>query len=212
MTSCRAVPLPPGTYSLRGMHMKYPQTLTALVVLMSLHSAGVIAKNFHAIVPGGDVHLRGQLNNGACAVSADSQDLHVDMGQYTTHTFVQPGDVSAPGIPFTLRLTDCSPDMAGGVGITFTGVTDPKAPDAFRVAVSDARPTGVSGGDGFSGLGLLISDADGNPVIPGRSPDVFHRPEGGDVVLHYLARYRSTSRGVYPGDLHSDVRFDIAYP
>ncbi|HFQ9142176.1 TPA: fimbrial protein [Enterobacter cancerogenus] len=192
--------------------MKYPQTLTVLIVLLSIHSAGINAKNLHVIVPGGDVHLRGQLTNGACTVSADSQDLHVDMGQYTTHTFVQPGDVSTPGIPFSLRLTDCSPDLAGGVGITFTGMTAPKAPDAFRVSVSDARPTGVSGRDGFSGLGLLISDADGNPVIPGRSPDVFHHPDGGDVVLHYLARYRSTSRGVYPGDLHSDVRFDIAYP
>jgi len=128
------------------------------------------------------------------------------MGQYTTHTFVQ------PSVAFTLRLTDCSPDMADGVGIVFRGQTAPKAPDAFRVSVSDARPTGVSGGDGFSGLGLLISDADGNPIIPGRSPGVFHRPGDGDVVLHYLARYRSTSRSVYPGDLHSDVRFDIAYP
>ncbi|MGR3184274.1 fimbrial protein [Enterobacter cancerogenus] len=192
--------------------MKYPRTLTALVVLLSLYSGGVTAKNLHVIVPGGDVHLRGQLTNGACSVSADSQDLHVDMGQYTTHTFLRPGDVTAPGIPFTIRLTDCSPDLADGVGITFTGVTAPKAPDAFRVSVSDTRPTGVSGGDGFSGLGLLISDADGNPVIPGRAPDVLHHPDGGDTVLHYLARYRSTSRGVYPGDLHSDVRFDIAYP
>lgn len=192
--------------------MKYSQILTALIVLQSLYSAGVPAKNLHVIVPGGDVHLRGQLINGACAVSADSQDLHVDMGQYTTHIFVKPGDVSAPGVAFTLRLTDCSPDMADGVGIAFSGQTAPKAPDAFRVSVSDARPTGISGGDGFTGLGLLISDADGNPVIPGHRPDVFHRPDGGDVVLHYLARYRSTSRGVYPGDLHSDVRFDIAYP
>lgn len=212
MASCRAGLLPPGTHSLWGMHMKYLHTLSVLSVLLSLHSADVNAKNLHVIVEGGNIHLRGQLTSGACTVSADSQDLHVDMGQYTTHSFVKPGDVSAPGIPFTLHLTDCSPDLAGGVGITFTGVTAPKAPDAFRVSVSDARPTGVSGGDGFSGLGLLISDADGPPVIPGRTPNVFHRPDGGNVVLHYLARYRSTSRGVYPGDLHSDVRFDIAYP
>lgn len=192
--------------------MKYPRTLTVLVVLLVLHSAGVPAKNLHVIVPGGDVHLRGQLTNGACAVSADSQDLHVDMGQYTTHAFARTGDLSTPGIPFTLRLTDCRPDQMGGVGIRFSGVTAPKEPDVFRVAVSDARPTGVSGGNGFSGLGLLISDADGNPVIPNHPPEVFYRPEYSDISLHYLARYRSTSRGVYPGDLHSDVRFDITYP
>lgn len=192
--------------------MKYPRTLVVFIILSALHSGCATAKNLHGIVPGGNVHMRGELTNGACTVSADSQDLHVDMGQYTTHTFVKPGDVSAPGIPFTLRLSDCSPDLAGGVGITFTGVTAPKAPDAFRVSVSDARPTGVSGGDGFSGLGLLISDAAGNPVIPDRVPDVFHHQDSSNTVLHYIARYRSTSRGVYPGDLHSDVRFDIAYP
>jgi len=58
MMACRADCLARLFY-LRGMHMKYPRTLTALVVLMSLHSAGVIAKNLHVIVPGGDVHLAG---------------------------------------------------------------------------------------------------------------------------------------------------------
>ncbi len=192
--------------------MKYLRTLNALIILLSVNSVAASATTLQSGLPGGDVHLRGRLTNGACTVSADSQDLHVDMGQYTTHTFVHTGDVSAPGVPFTIRLTDCSPDLTEGVGITFTGVTAPKDPDIFRVTVSDARPTGVSGGDGFSGLGLLIADADGKPVIPGHAPDVYHHPDGGDTVLHYIARYRSTSRGVYPGDLHSDVRFDIAYP
>lgn len=156
--------------------------------------------------------MRGQLTNGACVVSADSRDLHVDMGQYTTHVFERIGDLSAPGIPFTISLSDCEPGTQGGVGITFTGITAPKEPDVFLVTASDARPTGISGREGYSGLGLLITDQTGHQVIPGAAPDVFFHPEGRDMALHYVARYRATSRSTWPGELHSEVRFDIAYP
>lgn len=158
--------------------------------------------------------MRGQLTNGACVVSADSQDLHVDMGQYTTHAFKRVGDLTEPGIPFTIRLTDCGPGLEGGVSITFSGVTAPKEPDLFQVAgpSDDTRPTGVSGRDGYSGLGLVITGPAGHPVIPGRRPDVFSRPDGNDISLHYLAHYRATSRSPRPGELRSEVRFEIAYP
>lgn len=191
--------------------MRYPRTLTLLLCVSLMSSAGVVARNIRIIAPGGDVHLRGRLTTGACAVSADSQDLHVDMGQYTTHNFERTGDLSVPGIPFTLRLTDCHPGLTG-VGIAFSGMTAPKEPDVFRVSAADDRPTGISGRDGYSGLGLLITDAEGNPVIPDSPPEVFYHPDEGEISLHYIARYRATSRGVYPGELHSDVRFDIAYP
>lgn len=158
--------------------------------------------------------MRGQLTNGACVVSADSQDLHVDMGQYTTHTFERVGDLSAPGIPFTIRLTDCGPGLEGGVSIAFSGVTSPKEPDVFLVTSpsDDTRPSGVSGRDGYSGLGLVISDPAGHQVTPGGGADVFFRPDGSEISLHYLARYRATSRSTWPGELRSEVRFDIAYP
>lgn len=171
-----------------------------------------MARYVHVIVPGGEVHMRGQLTNGACVVSADSRDLHVDMGQYSTHKFERVGDLSAAGIPFTIRLSDCGPVTQGGVGITFTGITAPREPDVFLVTASDARPAGISGGEGYSGLGLLITDQTGRQVIPGAVPDVFIYPKNHDMALHYVARYRASSRSTRPGELHSEVRFDIAYP
>lgn len=171
-----------------------------------------MARNVRVIIPGGEVHMRGRLTHGACVVSADSKDLHVDMGQYTTHGFERVGDFSEPGIPFTIRLTECHSGLEGGVGITFTGVTTPKEPDLFLVSASDAYPVGVSGRDSFSGLGLLITDQTGHKVVPGSVPALFFHPDGNDMSLHYVARYRSTSRSVCPGSLHTEVRFDIAYP
>ncbi len=156
--------------------------------------------------------MRGQLTNGACVVSADSQDLHIDMGQYTTHAFRQIGDVSAPGIPFTIRLKDCHPGIKGGVGITFSGVTVPKEPDLFLVSASEPLPAGVSGQKGLVGLGLLITDQSGHQIKPGGIPHQFFRPNGDDISLHYVARYQTTSQGLWPGELRTEVRFDIAYP
>ncbi|GAA3898053.1 type 1 fimbrial protein subunit FimI [Gibbsiella dentisursi] len=143
---------------------------------------------------------------------ADSQDMHVDMGQYTTHSFGRTGALSVLSVPFTIRLTDCAPEVADHVGLTFSGISAPKAPDLFLVTSADGSPVGVSGAHGFSGLGLMISDPEGHQVIPGQLPAVFYHIDGSEVALRYIARYRATSRYVYPGPLSSDVRFDISYP
>jgi type 1 fimbria pilin len=192
--------------------MKSSRFLMPVLLVLFIHSRCAEARNVRVIIPGGEVHMRGQLTSGACVVSAESQDLHVDMGEYTTHSFERVGDISAPGIPFTIKLTDCGPGIQSGVGITFSGKTAPKEPDVFLVAASDTLSTGVFGRDGYTGLGLLITDPTGHQVIPGGLPEEFFRPDGSDMSLHYVARYRTTSRSVWPGKLQSEVRFDIAYP
>jgi len=156
--------------------------------------------------------MRGHLTNGACVVSADSQDLHINMGQYSTHDFTEVGDTSTPGIPFTIRLTECYSGLKVGVGVTFSGLTDPKEPDLFLVKASDAPPTGVSGQNGFTGLGLLIIDQNGHQMMPSSMPNKFFSPDGQNISLHYVARYKATSRRVWPGELRTEVNFDISYP
>ena len=193
--------------------MKYLcASLVFLPLIFSCTTTDVSARNVRSVVVGGEVHLNGSLVDGGCAVVTDSQDMHIDMGQYTTHAFDHVGALSTQEVPFTLRLTDCAPEVADKVGITFSGMAAPKAPDLFLVTSADGGPTGVSGNDGFSGLGLMISAPGGRQVIPGQHPSVFYRAEGREVALHYVARYQSTSRGVYPGPLSSQVWFDISYP
>lgn len=198
--------------TIQGAFMTSPRYLMPVLFVLLIHSGCAVARNMRTIIPGGKVHMHGQLTSGACVVSADSQDLHVDMGEYTTHAFERIGDIPAPGVPFTITLTDCGPGIQSGVGITFSGKKDPKEPDVFLVVAPDTRPTGVSGRDGYTGLGLMITDPAGHQVIPGGVPEEFFRPDGNDMSLHYVARYRATSRGIWPGKLQSEVRFDIAYP
>jgi len=193
--------------------MKYPYfTLSFISLFLYYFSGGVSATNIEIGIVGGEVHMNGKLTEGACSVSAGSQDMHIDMGQYTTHSFERVGGLSKTGIPFTLRLTDCKSEISESAGITFSGMTDPKEPDAFLVSSAQGGPVGVSGGAGYSGLGLMISDEQGHQLIPGIAPVAFHQIKDSEVALHYLARYRASSRNIYPGPLRSEVWFDIAYP
>ncbi len=187
-------------------------SLVVFSLMFSCVTMNTLARNVQTTIVGGTVHMNGSLVGGGCIVVADSQDMHIDMGQYTTHSFDHVGESSTQGVPFTLRLTGCSPDMADKVGIAFTGMTAPKDPDLFLVTSADGGPTGVSGNDGFSGLGLMISDSKGHQIVPGQHPVFFYPVVDREVALHYIARYRATSRYVYPGPLGSNIRFDISYP
>lgn len=170
------------------------------------------ARNHVVTVTGGETHFRGSLAEGACVVSDESRDMHVDMGQYRNDDFTGVGSESSRHIPFVVHLTDCNPDLAERVGISFYGMTDPKEPDAFLVTSGEGGPVGVSGGGGFSGLGLIISDAQGTTIEPDVPPRIETHIKGREVTLPFTARYRATSRDVYPGVLHSDVDFSLVYP
>lgn len=183
-----------------------------LVVLLPSIVMSAVARNHVVTTTGGDAHFRGALAEGACVVSAESQDMHVDMGNYRNNDFSGVGSESSSRIPFVVHLTDCNPQMADRIGISFYGMTDPKEPDTFLVTSGEGSPVGVSGGEGFSGLGLVISDAQGNTMVPDATPHQAIHVDEREVDIPFTARYRATSREVYPGTLHSDVDFRLVYP
>jgi len=163
-------------------------------------------------ITGGEVHLTGALAENGCVVSTKSRDMHVDMGKYTDTRFHGVGSEATLHIPFYVRLTGCNPDVAKRMRISFYGMTDPKEPDVFLVTSGEGGAVGISGDKGFSGLGLVISDAQGNPVAPYSAHNLTYRVERDGVVMPFTAHYRATSRTVYPGPLRSDVWFRIVYP
>jgi type 1 fimbria pilin len=193
--------------------MKRPYFILLLIyIFLYLSSENVFARNVRINIVGGEVHMNGKIIEGACSVSTESQDMHIDMGQYNTHSFERVGALSTTSMPFTLRLEGCKPEVSQGVGVVFSGMTDPKEPDVFLVSTVKGVPVGISGNTGFSGLGLLISDEAGNLMVPDTPPAWFQQKNGSEVELHYLARYRASSRNIYPGPLRSEVWFDITYP
>jgi len=193
--------------------MKIPRFILPLIYIFLYFSSGnVFARNVRIDIVGGEIHMNGKMIEGACSVSTDSRDMHIDMGQYNTHSFERVGALSTFGMPFTLRLEGCKPEISQGVGVVFSGMTDPKEPDVFLVTPVQGVPMGISGKAGFSGLGLLISDEAGNLMVPDKPPVSFQQLNESGIALHYFARYRASSRNIYPGPLRSEVWFDIAYP
>lgn len=169
-------------------------------------------RNHVVTIKGGEVHLRGELAEGSCVVAAESQDMQIDMGQYRNDSFHGVGSLSPVRIPFNIHLTDCNPSLAGEVGIGFYGMTDPKETDVFLVSNGDVVPTGVSGGRGYSGLGLVLSDEAGQQIIPDQISGTQFPVNGREVMMKYTARYRATSRETWPGALRSEVWFRLVYP
>lgn len=158
------------------------------------------------VVDGGRVQLRGELVNSACAVSPESQDLRVEMGQYRSNSFRDVGSYSTVTVPFTLHLVECRPDVASQVGVTFQGLSPAEDPQVF---VASAQATGMPG---ESGLGLALFDSQQRLIIPNASPNTYLPITTAEMALHFSARYRVISLPLVPGNLLTDVWFTLVYP
>lgn len=174
-----------------------------IAILYLLCSGWALAKGNTAVtIAGGIVHLRGLVTESACAVSPESADKQVVMGQVTSSRFTDLGSWADP-VPFTLQLTDCDTSVSQQLGVVFSGVTDGKDPHVFSVGNGSAAAQGV---------GLGIFDGHGELMIPNTNPRNLIPLENGVVTLPFTAKYRATSHQVTPGDASAQVWFFLYYP
>ncbi|ENZ7484588.1 fimbrial protein [Klebsiella aerogenes] len=175
----------------------------ALFFLTLLSSSAVWAGNkTHVIIAGGIVHLRGQVTAGACAVSPESQNEIVVMGQVRSNQFSGVGTWADP-VAFNLQLVDCSTAVSQQVGMVFSGVTDGKDPYVFSAGY---------GSEAAQGVGIGIFDSGGTLIIPNTQPRYFTTLTKGTVTVPLTAKYRATSLMVAPGDASAVVDFSLYYP
>ncbi|WP_234262404.1 fimbrial protein [Klebsiella aerogenes] len=186
------------------MSLKNTGRLWRIILLLPLLSGGnVLAGNkHHVVVPGGIIHLRGEVAAGACIVSPESQDKVVVMGAVRSNQFSGVGSWADP-VPFALQLIDCNTALSHQVGMVFSGVTDGKDPLVFSVG----RGPGVA-----EGIGLGLFDADGELIVPNTQPRSFTLLNQGTVVVPLTAKYRATSQTVTPGEASTVVYFSLYYP
>lgn len=172
------------------------------LALMTLGSTAALA----ITVPGGTVHFKGTIVNSACAVSADSTDQTVKLGQYRSAEFTNVGSLSG-AVPFTIKLEDCDPTVSTTASTSFSGNLD--SLDDSLLAVSN-----ISGGasGAATGVGIQITDHAGVILKPDGS--VFSTPytlSNDSNVLHFTARYKSTAADVTPGAADADATFTMQY-
>ncbi|WP_368749894.1 fimbrial protein [Klebsiella aerogenes] len=165
-------------------------------------SLPALAGNKHFVtIYGGDVHFYGQVVSAACAVSADSVDQTVQMGQVRSNDFKDLGDWEDP-VHFQIKLEDCDTNVSQTAGVLFTGQSDGKDPQVFKAGY---------GAGAAQGVGIGIFDESGNLLVPDTAPPWYAPLQDGENILHFMARYRSTSRRVQAGDAGTQVWFNVVY-
>ncbi|MGE9552892.1 hypothetical protein ACQPT2_17140 [Erwinia amylovora] len=113
---------------------------------------------------------------------------------------------------FSVKLADCKPEIAVTTAFFFSGETDPAQPDVFSVLPADTNHPGIPERAKDSGVRLMISDDAERQLLPNIQSATARSVKGGIMELHYVARYRTVSRPVYPGPLRSEVWFEVIYP
>ena len=107
---------------IQGKSMKRKLMTSSVIASLMLVAGAAVAAD-PVSVSGGTVHFEGELVNAACAVSTQSSDQVVTLGQYRTASFAAVGDTTAQ-IPFSIVLNDCDPKVAATAAVAFSGQSD----------------------------------------------------------------------------------------
>lgn len=173
--------------------------------LLAFAVASLAAATAHAeVVDGGTVHFNGELVNAACAVSVESADQTVNLGQYRTATFQQVGAYSAR-IPFTIELTDCDTTVSQNASAAFYGQMDQTDPTLLAVASATNATTAT-------GVGIEIRDSADQVLTPDGTN--FSTPQqliDGNNTLAFSASYKSTAATTTAGQANADATFVMQY-
>lgn len=183
---------------------KYMKIKALAVIAMSMLSLGSVAANAATVsVHGGDVHFRGSVVNAACAVSADTIDQTVQMGQVRAANLSAKGDVSSAK-NFYITLLDCDTSVASTAAFAFSGV-----------AVDSANPTVLtlqgSAAGAAKNVGVQIMDFRNQALaLDGATYSTPSTLINGTNQIPFKAHYYATGAAV-AGTADADATFKIQY-
>ncbi|NIF33017.1 type 1 fimbrial protein [Enterobacter sp. Cy-643] len=144
-----------------------------------------------------DVEFSGTLVSTPCRVQVGDEGLTVDFGELAAKNIMDNGQTEP--VLFHIQLSECDLSLGSQVFVKFNGE---------NVATNSAL-FAVTGG--ASGIGLSLTDSEGNTVIPGDE----QKPvplSAGTNQLTWLASIQATNEGpVQPGEFYSIVEFVMRY-
>jgi major type 1 subunit fimbrin (pilin) len=178
--------------------------MTSSVIASLMLVAGAAVAADPVSVSGGTVHFEGELVNAACAVSTQSSDQVVTLGQYRTASFAAVGDTTAQ-IPFSIVLNDCDPKVAATAAVAFSGQSDITNNNLLAVTSADNGTTA-------SGVGIEILDNTSTALKPdGATFSTAQALVEGTNTLRFSARYKATATSATPGQANADATFIMKY-
>lgn len=188
---------------IQGKSMKRKLMTSSVIASLMLVAGAAVAAD-PVSVSGGTVHFEGELVNAACAVSTQSSDQVVTLGQYRTASFAAVGDTTAQ-IPFTIVLNDCDPKVAATAAVAFSGQTDLINNNLLAVSSSDNSTTA-------GGVGIEILDNTSTALKPdGATFSTAQALVEGTNTLRFSARYKATATSATPGQANADATFIMKY-
>lgn len=176
---------------------------TLAIAAMSVLSLSSVAANAATVsVFGGNVQFRGSVTNGACAVSADTSDQIVNLGQVKAATLNAAGKTST-AVGFNIDLEDCDITVASTAAFAFTGVAHTANPNLLAVQSSAAGAA--------TNVGVQILDSKSN--VMGLNGATYGTPVAlinGKNSIPFQAQYYSTGAAT-AGTADADATFNIQY-
>ena len=188
---------------IQGKSMKRKLMTSSVIASLMLVAGAAVAAD-PVSVSGGTVHFEGELVNAACAVSTQSSDQVVTLGQYRTASFAAVGDTTAQ-IPFSIVLNDCDPKVAATAAVAFSGQSDITNNNLLAVTSADNGTTA-------SGVGIEILDNTSTALKPdGATFSTAQALVEGTNTLRFSARYKATAASATPGQANADATFIMKY-
>lgn len=159
-------------------------------------------------VNGGTVHFKGKLVAAPCAVSTDTSDQVVKLGEYTTHHF-KAKDALGSVVPFQIKLEDCDTSVAKTAAVAFSGRADSTSTDQSLLAVDEDLSSGNAGT--ATNIAIQVLDNQSKPVKFDGTTFVNNTTLiDGENILKFAAQYKSTGVAT-AGDANADADFIMQY-
>jgi len=167
-----------------------------------------------ATTNGGSVNFNGSVVTSACAISANSANIDVDMGEVRTSTLAAAGSEASVAKTFSIALEDCTiadtsesteenPIAATTVAVTFSGT-----PDSNDV---NSLAAGVNGGaTSAQNVAIRLYDEQGNIVKLGEAATAIPLRKGANT-LNFSAKYYSPTGGATAGDASAVATYTVTY-
>lgn len=186
------------------------KTLLAIAIAALLQAGTALA----AGTSGGTVNFSGKVVTSACAISAGSANIDVDMGEVRTATLATAGSEASTAKAFAITLEDCeiadtsastdeNPIAATTVAVTFTGTPDTSDVNSLSVGANGSANSAQN-------VAIRLYDEQGNVVKLGEPASAIPLRKGANT-LNFSAKYYSPKGGATAGDASAVATYTVTY-
>ena len=190
-------------------HVKH-SSLLALSIAALLPAGSAMA----ATTSGGTVNFSGKVVTSACAISAGSANIDVDMGEVRTATLAAAGSEASTAKAFAITLEDCeiadtsastdeNPIAATTVAVTFTGTPDTSDANSLAVGANGSASSAQH-------VAIRLYDEQGQVVKLGEPAAAIPLRKGANT-LNFSAKYYSPQGGATAGDASAVATYTVTY-